>query len=327
MNLKNEIYELIARKLSGEITDDEIAEFDYWLKSNENNSKLYKKFENIWNQFDAYGADFEPDISKAILRYKKRVENAKKLRVNKVKRLRVMQIAAAILILFSFSILYKSLFNSNELVVVTTDSLETKQIVLPDSSRVYLNRNTSVAYQKEFETRELKLIGEAFFEVEKMKGKSFIVKTENTKIKVLGTSFNIKAKPGKITTQVAVLTGKVEFSSEKTQDKVVIAPNQQATYKSDFSKIETSEFTNKNFLAWKTGILRFDNSSLKEVLETLSYTYDIEFKILDTSLEKLALTCKFNNQEIEDILIEIEILLPIKINTDGKLKIIEAVQK
>jgi transmembrane sensor len=213
---------------------------------------------------------------------------------------------------------------SGDLTNIVADYTATKQLTLPDGSIIYLNKNTQISYLKSFKKRVVKLDGEAFFEVKKQNGHPFMVETKNTSIKVLGTSFNVRAPKDTMNTRVAVLSGKVEFSSKQAGKKLIIEPKQQANYNSATNEIVKSELKDNNFLAWKTGILSFNNISLKEVLSTLSENYHVEFKIKDKALLELKLTCEFKNQGIEDILSEIEILLPIKLSTDKQSIIIEA---
>jgi len=320
---KDNIYELIAKKLSGEINKLEEKELDNWLFSSGNNKELYQKFVNIWTKSDEYGEDFNPDITQAIIKYKKRVKKAEQARFVKVRRMRIIQLAAAAVLLFFFFYFLTPFVNSDELVVVSTDSSEIRHIILPDSSVVYLNRNTELEYLNDFEERKLNLKGEAFFEVKKKDGRSFIVVTGNTKVLVLGTSFNVKARGGKNNTELAVLTGKVQFSAIKSGVKKVLIPSEQATFNANTSKIVKSELKDKNFLAWKTGILNFDNSSLEYILQTLSENYDLKYDFEDDELKDLNLTCEFVNQEIENILFELEILLPIKIKMQARILVIE----
>lgn len=315
--MKENIYELIAKKLSGETSNKELAFINEWLNLNNENKEIYQKFESIWKHSAEFSTDFNPDISKAIVKYKKRVEKAKQFKKSRFRIIRLSQIAAAVIVL-SLGFFINSYINTKDLITVTSDSTATKQIILPDNSIVYLNKNTEISYSKFFEERIIKLDGEAFFEVKKRSGSSFIVETEKTNIKVLGTSFNVKAISNGNNTKLSVLTGKVQFTTNKSNKKAIVTPSQQATYNNLSSEISKIELKNNNFLSWKTGNLSFNNESFKNVIKTLSENYDIKFNITDKKLYDLQLTCEFNNQTIEEILEEMEIILPIRINKDNK---------
>ena len=316
--MKENIYELIAKKLSGEISSKELTFLNKWLSLNNENKELYSKFESIWKHSAEFSSDFNPDISNAIVKYKKRVEKAKQFKKSKFRIIRLSQLAAAAVIVLSLGFFVNSYINTKDLITVVSDSTATKQIILPDSSVIYLNKNTEITYNKFFEERIVKLDGEAFFEVKKLSASSFIVETEKTNIKVLGTSFNVKAISNKNKTKISVLTGKVQFASSENNKKTIVTPNQQAIYDNLSSEISKIELKNNNFLSWKTGNLSFNNESFKDVIKTLSDNYNMKFDIADKKLNNLQLTCEFNNQTIEEILEEMEIILPIIINTDKK---------
>jgi len=326
MKQKEDIHELIAKKLSGEIDKQELVFLNNWLNTDVKNKELYHKFKEIWERSSDFGNDFAPDISKAINRYKKRIEKAILLKKKRTKIIRLTQFAAAAVILLFFVYLTNSYLKTNDLITVVSDSTVTKQIILPDSSIIYLNKNTIVKYNKSFKKRIVKLEGEAFFEVRKLNGARFTVNTKSTSVTVLGTSFNIKAPTDEINTQVSVLTGKVEFVPKGINKKLIIKTGQQATFNKPLSKTELSAIKNHNFLVWKTGVLSFKGNSLKEVLATLTENYKIEFNVSDEKMFDLRLTCEFNDQTIEEILEEIEIILPIKINIQGKKAIIEPIE-
>ena len=312
---KDKIYERIAKKLSGEINDQELLELNNWLKEEPENLKLYQNFADIWVKSDEFGDDFNPDIAQAIIKYKTRIKSAEASMRLKTRKTWLFQSAAAAILLLFFFYFFNPFGGSGEFVAITTDSSGTKTIQLPDSSIVSLNRNTVLEYPEEFNERLVKLTGEAFFEVKKSAGKNFVVETPDTKVEVLGTSFNVKARQSQSITALSVLAGKVQFSSN--QKKVILSQNQQAKFNNNNSEISTSELTNKNFLAWKTGILEFNNSQLKEVFDILSENYGYKFTVNKPELYELKLTYSFHITEVEEIFTELEIILPISIHIEG----------
>ncbi|MCD4832214.1 MAG: FecR domain-containing protein [Bacteroidales bacterium] len=326
--MQNEfIFNLIAKKFTKEISEEEKVELEQWCNENSQNKKLYEKLNSIWQKSKDTNIDFDPEIPKAIEIFKERVKIFGRQKQKKVIRLRVMQMAASVIILLGLTFYLttqKQVFSTIE---VVTDNMGSKQIILPDSSYIYLNKNTSVKYKKSFKNRIVELNGEAFFEVKKQNGKPFTVKSNNTYIKVLGTSFNIKSrKEMQGSVQIFVLTGKVEFSGENKEKAVLLSPNQHAVYKNEISEIEVSELVDQNLLAWKTGKLIFENNSLKEVLKNLQNVYDIEYNITSGKVLDLKVTCEFNNVGIENILDDLEIILPIKINFENNIVKIESLK-
>src|SRR5690606_36556914 len=110
---------------------------------------------------------------------------------------------------------------------------------LSDGTLITLNENSSIVYQEEFTSNErhVALTGEAFFEVARDEEKPFIVDLPSeTYVKVLGTSFNIKAFDGDSLVTVFVKTGRVEFGSEA--NNIILTPGEKGVYNKQSGQIE-----------------------------------------------------------------------------------------
>src|SRR5205085_12413149 len=116
----------------------------------------------------------------------------------------------------------------NNLLTLTesTGRGEKLSITLPDGSQAFLNSVSKITYPKNFTgtTREVKIEGEVYFNVTHDAGKPFVVQAQNSKTRVLGTTFNVKSIPGKETT-VTLVTGKVNVSVAGG-DSSILHPNQ-----------------------------------------------------------------------------------------------------
>jgi len=130
---------------------------------------------------------------------------------------RMVKIAAIAIIFLGITFLASYLINTGSISQVAAKG-EKKTILLPDGSLVFLNSKSSISYSKDFKNkRELKLTGEAYFEVKKNPERPFLVETEKIKTRVLGTSFNIKAYKNS-QTMVSVNTGKVEVDIKEISE-------------------------------------------------------------------------------------------------------------
>lgn len=183
-------------------------------------------------------------------------------------------------------------------------------IVLPDGSKVILNSDSKIRYEKGFKEnyREVILEGEAFFEVEKNPSRPFIVSTGDISTTVLGTSFNVRAYAKSDNIQVAVVTGKVEvkkasYYGNETEDVVFLTPNKIATYQREERKITTSSFNMEEVVGWKDGILIFKNADQTEIAKRLKAWYGlaIEFEGGKNIMNK-RYTGKFDNNSLEYVL-------------------------
>jgi transmembrane sensor len=139
-----------------------------------------------------------------------------------------LKIAAVALMLISIgSIFYfagKSGLLSREIVLATNNEQKNFLITLPDGSRIFLNRNTELAYRSNFGKpgRSVTLSGEAFFEIAKDSTKPFIIDAGKASVKVIGTSFNVLTKNRDSAVEVFVKTGKVMLYDNSGMQNVVL---------------------------------------------------------------------------------------------------------
>lgn len=155
---------------------------------------------------------------------------------------------------------------------LTTDKGETYQVLLPDGSQVWLNAASSLTYPvnlNEHTKRSIKLDGEAYFEVSKDKRHPFVVVTNNQKVEVLGTHFNINAYSDEPTTKTSLLEGSV-----KVNDKTILKPGEQSIMEDE--KIAITTFDPDKVIAWKNGKFVFDEENIQSIMRKLSRWYNVE---------------------------------------------------
>lgn len=165
---------------------------------------------------------------------------------------------------------------------MTTPKGRQFQLVLPDGTRVWLNAASSITYPAFFtgSSRRVKVSGEAYFEVAKMKDMPFHVTiNDGAEVKVLGTHFNINAYEEEQAIKATLLEGSIQASfsgAGKTPEYVILKPGQQAEITND-QTIKLNESVNTDqVMAWKNGLFNFENASLEDVMRQLSRWYNIE---------------------------------------------------
>lgn len=195
-----------------------------------------------------------------------------------------------------------------QIIQITTAYGEKRQIFLPDSSEVWLNSGTTIQYPEKFKNnkRNISLEGEAYFSVRKDASKPFIVHTNNLSVKVLGTTFNVKAYPTDHKTIATLNSGKIEIETNAKQSRV-LSPNEQLTYNSQTSDINVMKIPATDASCWTSGQLIFTNTSFEEILETLERRFDVSFEIQKKITSKEGYTIKFlKNDDLEQILSVLE---------------------
>jgi transmembrane sensor len=185
--------------------------------------------------------------------------------------------------------------------LLTTSTLaETKSIQLPDGSKVLLNHFSSLTYPKEFSdnSRIVNLNGEAYFEVFKDKKHPFIVNADAINVEVLGTHFNVKAYKNSDEIKTSLFEGSVSVKGWGNSAFIVLKPNESATYNKTNKKIihETLQNVSEE-IAWRDGVIIFNDLPLQEIAKQLSNSFGVTIKITDQSLQNYKLTARFNNKE------------------------------
>jgi len=163
---------------------------------------------------------------------------------------------------------------------VHTGEMQIRKITLPDSSIIWLNANSTMVIAAGFNTgnREITLQGEAFFEVYKNTVHPFVIDASGMKIKVLGTSFNVKSYDALKDIKVAVNTGKVQVSNEDRQ-LAVLTPGQSIAYDKQTRDFKLASAIADN--SWKDGRIMLEKASFEELSQALNNRYGIHLSSND----------------------------------------------
>ena len=160
-------------------------------------------------------------------------------------------------------------------------------LVLADGSKVFLNAESSLKYPVLFsgDLRKVKLEGEAYFEVASNPQKLFYVLAGETKVRVLGTAFNVLAYQDDLQTEVALLRGKVSFD---VADKAyVLTPGEIATLDRESGKTIIRKGDVAAIVDWKAGRFNFEDMPLEKLTVKLSRWYGVTFIFDDEEAKKL----------------------------------------
>jgi transmembrane sensor len=150
------------------------------------------------------------------------------------------------------------------------------QLTLPDGTRVWLNAASSIKYPTVFtgKTRIVTVTGETYFEVAPNANQPFMVRSGETVVTVLGTSFNINAYIDESINKTTLLEGSVKVS--KGIQTAVLAPGQQSQMGTG-DVIQVVKMSNPaSAIAWKNGYFAFEKADIQTVMRQLSRWYNFE---------------------------------------------------
>ncbi len=293
-----DIYEILSRHFSNESIDADQSAIETFKKNHE---LEYQMLEQLWHQQEIKVKDF--DSGKAWQSMK--LSTGKPLKTKTIKLTPVfLRLAAAVMIFFmgAVAIYYYQIYLPSHIskTVQIINKDRGKNITLIDGTNVWLNKNAIISYPKSFsgKARNVALRGEAFFQVKKNQKQPFIIQTTHSSIEVVGTSFNVRVSED--ITLVNVEKGQVKVSTKISRDQAVIEAGYSAkTEKGHLTRFKTK---NPNFLSWKTGNFKFNNTPLQQVIEDLN-TYYTKTIIIDRKKPvECNLTAQFNQTSLQDIL-------------------------
>ncbi len=175
---------------------------------------------------------------------------------------------------------------------------------LPDGSTVRLNGGSHLTYPKDFSdtVRQVSLTGEGFFEVVRDEARPFRIISGEVNVHVLGTSFNVRCYQEE-ETEVSVKTGSVAVSANDSSAEVVLKPNEWVAYNPKERVLRKEVITNPEAMfGWTEGILLFEEQSIQAILNTLSRWYGKGFKVSKTLNNQKHFTAKYKNGTLKQVL-------------------------
>jgi ferric-dicitrate binding protein FerR (iron transport regulator) len=314
---------LFSQYISNKATRQEIKELATLLEDPQIEIHLSQVIEDDWKQFI-------PDIQLKAEHTDKLLSDIQS-RIHKPSRSvslfmrpqMVWRVAASIVLIAVFSALllqYKGDFfglAGVELVTMESPAGKRSKIVLPDGSTVWLNAESKLTYPQRFHhgKREITLQGEGFFEVVRNEHEPFIITSHDVSIKVLGTSFNVKAYDNEYA-EVTVRTGKVEVEAHD-KSRVQLTANQQISFSAQQGFSAVKQVDANDFMTWRDGVLLFDNKNLKQLASILERWYGKKIVIKNERLNTCQLVGRHENESLEEILASMQFILDIDYTSKG----------
>ena len=316
----SEIEELLPGYFSGDLQDKDRTMIDEWRSDSPENEIIFQESKKAWEampllhemeQFNSFEAlkKISPIINQKTTKWWIPLQ-------------RVAAILLLPLLIYSgyISIRNISLKNQQEAHVVmqTISSRQgmVTQFELADGTKVWLNSGSSLQFPSLFtgDLREVKLSGEAFFEVTKNENQPFLVKAKDLNIEVLGTSFNVVSYDDEKQAEVVLVEGKVSLSSEIEQVRKVfgtLQPGQRVVYLDKNQQVLAEEVEVDKYIAWRDGNLIFRDDKMEDVVRRLSRWFNVEIVINDPEINNYAYKATFRNENLTQVLNLLKISAPI----------------
>ena len=300
---KKNIATIVRKYLSNRFSLDVEERVQRWMIK-EKDSKAKEQASSAY--WDELNVEADSHTYTVLKRVNKRIGYFKTSFISKAVRIAAVVVPLCVMIGgYSY---YAS--TQNQLIEVSVAHGQTKYLLLPDSSEVWINAGTTIKYPKEFSQKQrvIHLNGEAYFSIIKQSTKPFIVQTKQLSVEVLGTAFNVKAYANDENTTTTLTRGKVEVNTP-SKDAWILKPNQQLTYNNITSIAKITKISQIEAEGWITGNLIFTNASFSEIVQTLERRFNITIEQNGNTLVSKLYTIKFlkgeNLDESLDVLKDI----------------------
>ena len=342
MNIEQKQWELIQRYVTGNTSPEERQEVENWMAKSHENRRLVQELKQIWGQSPP--ENFNVDVQHAWVQFSYR--NQKKMQASKpvaggyVRKKSTMPIyifkaAAVLLVALLAGIFIMNQINLEEkrdaelasvyntLQELVTEKGEKARVTFSDGTQVMLNSESSMQFPRVFHgsAREVYLEGEAYFEVTHHADKPFIVHSQDARIEVLGTEFNVRGWSDDPTVEVVVRGGKVSVqSSTRELDErleVILTEGLKAELERGQNPTEPHRVDPVHYMLWTSGGIHFDNEPFYRVIRDLERRFDVEITLADSSLLDVPYTGTFQYAELDEVLSVIAATMGVGYDREG----------
>lgn len=324
--VSRKVTSIIAKNLANSCSSDELSELGHWMDSSDRNRNVYYQYQLVWKYTAAVAPEHSFNHKAAWQKLQERINSFEKQPAvfspahSRKQVLPVLLRIAAVLIiaLVGWYFLKPESETDQETHTLIAETVYDEPLVLPDGTSITLNAASQITYNSGFNNthRNVEFEGEAFFDVVANATKPFVISTSNLQIRVLGTSFNLLALPDQNDVILYLKSGKVQVNSLSPDgeilEQILIHEGEKAVFNKKESLLHKEIIENQNYLAWKTGVLEFNNAPLHEVLTVLNKTYQFNF-VLEHNCSNLLLTARFENETPESIFQTLELVFDLDI--------------
>ncbi len=329
MQSKDKIELLIIAELDGDLSVKDKEKLKVWVSESETNKEYYEQIRVSWKGSLDKAAKIT-QTSKEWTRFCNRISVYPLSNSKKVRRFNWYQIAAATIVgLFIAGLIFKNLHTKEVRSYCTFISPEgsVNQVILPDSSIVYLNSGSDIKYElnNANNLREVYLNGEAWFHVKKDRSKPFIVHTPCYNVRVLGTKFNVSSYSDEESVTTTLEEGSIQILEAQAinkKDQIILKPGEQLSYDKKNKKIFRKKVDTRLYTSWRKNELIFLDTKFQNLIKLLEHKYGVDIEVKDSTILNSHFSGTIKNESISEVLNIIQYTHPITYQVNGNKIII-----
>lgn len=343
----NHVWHLVARKLSGEATFDELRELEQALRADPELAYQVELYTSYYDAPQSIGRTVEDETnswhntkSKLRAEFPEAFSNEKLTPVRKFNGKKLL-IAASLFVIVTAALFF--IFSPGSRDERSADGIATNEmktmpgtrtkLVLPDGTQVWLNSDSYITYNKDFgqSKREITLKGEAYFDVFHNPDVPMVVHARSVNIWVKGTAFNVRNYPESGRVETSLIRGSVELTTnEDPARKILLKPNEKITIEASPDSMVTKQTGQRPVIkpsyyhidplkestvsktipeiAWVENKLVFDNEAFTEVIIKMEKWYNAKFIINNEELAMKKFSGAFEKETLYEALSALQMI-------------------
>lgn len=323
MQQQNIPWDAISAQLKNEADQEQMKQIQEWLDSSSDHPLILSEIMNTWSVTQRTSEFYQPDLTTNWQKLMVKINHRATPKSNRIIYFKWAAAAAVLVLVFLAGIgLGDGAYVKSNWVsytkIIAPEGNKT-QIILPDSTHVWLNSGSELQYASDYsaQNREVKMKGECFFDVVKDPDHPFVVQGSKFQVKVYGTRFNVNEDISKDMADVTLVSGKVQVLNLQGNLISDLTPGEQLVYRGGTYQLRKAE-NMEALTAWLNNMLIFDNQPFEEVIHYLEKWYGVKIHLDRSLYYSHNYTFKVKTESMREVLQLISVITPIDYRIEGE---------
>ncbi len=310
-------FSLLVKYLSSPLSPAERQELEEWRMCSPENQSLFSEVSRLRLISEFRRGNTVSGTALAL----SRVQEKFRRRTLQYRFFNVFKYAAAIAFIVLLSVFaWKQWTAGRYTTIVVAEHESVKKVNLADGSTVWLGASSELRIPRSFSSsrRILSLKGRAFFDVRKNPRSPFLVTSPYMNVKVAGTSFDLFVDDEEHRVEAILASGKVVLQDDRKEDVFEMSPGEKVVFNAENNSYSVSTVDVNTLTSWHLDQIKFENATLREIVNKLSLIYDVNINLESKKLADRRYRYVINREEsLKEVLDILGYLAPIHYRIEG----------
>ena len=310
-------FSILIKYLSQQLTADEKISLEKWVSLSDENRSLFSEVCKLKLLSEYNNQNNTSNTALALYRVQSKIyRKSTRYKINSLMRYAAMIAVIASISIFSWTLLKQEKFTT----ITVAENQDVKKINLEDGSTIWLSKQSELQIPKSFSSthRQISLKGKAYLDVKKDSLNPFLVSTDYIDVKVMGTSFDISINKQEKSVETILVSGKVILQDKQHNDIIVMSPGEKVEYNASNDSYIIYTVDANMLTSWHLDQIKFENETLREIVNKLSLIYDVNINLESKSLAERRYRYVINKEEtLKEVLDILSYLASIKYTIEG----------